>query len=71
MAVAPRVQTHAGRCGNSSVAVQHAGTGRRLTCHYVPYGLTSATPSNPPEDITAVRSTPTLEATPVRVQDTP
>jgi hypothetical protein len=27
--------------------------------------------SNPPEDITAVRCTPTLEATTVRVQDMP
>jgi hypothetical protein len=71
MVAAPRVQTHAGHCGNSSDAVEHGGTGRHLTCHCAPYGPTSATPSNPPEDITAVCCTPTLEATTVRVQDTP
>jgi hypothetical protein len=71
MVAAPRVQSHAGHCGNSSGAVEHAGTGRCLTCHCAPYGPTSVTPSNPPEDITAVRCTPTLEATTIRVQDTP
>jgi hypothetical protein len=66
-----RVRTHAGRYGNSTSAVEHAGTGRRPTCHCAPYGPTSATPSSPSEDITAVRCPSTLEAATVRVQDTP
>jgi hypothetical protein len=67
----PRVQPHAGHCGNSSGAMEHAGMGRRHTRHCTPYGSTSATPSSPPGDITTVRCTPTLEATTVRVQDMP
>jgi hypothetical protein len=67
----PCVQRHAGHCGNSSGAVRHAGTGRRHACHCIPYGSPSAIPSSPPGDITANRCAPTLEATTVRVQDTP
>jgi hypothetical protein len=67
----PRVQPHAGHCGNSSGTVKHAGTGRRHACHCIPYGSSSATPSSPPGDITANHCAPTLEATTVRVQDTP
>jgi hypothetical protein len=67
----PRVQHHAGHCGNSSGAVRRAGTGRHHACHCIPYGSSSATPSSPPEDITANHCAPTLEATTVRVQDTP
>jgi hypothetical protein len=67
----PCVQRHAGHCGNSSGVVRHAGTGRRHACHCIPYGSSSATPSSPPEDITANHCAPTLEATTVRVQDTP
>jgi hypothetical protein len=69
--LSPRVQACAGRCGNNSSAVERAGTGSRLTCHSALYGLTSATPSSLPEDITAVRRPSTLEAATVRVQDTP
>jgi hypothetical protein len=54
----PRVQHHAGHCGNSSGAVRRAGTGRHHACHCIPYGSSSATPSNPPEDITANHSYP-------------
>jgi hypothetical protein len=67
----PRVQHHVGHCGNSSGAVRRAGTGRHHACHCIPYGSSSATPSSPPEDITANHCAPTLEATTVRVQDTP
>jgi hypothetical protein len=67
----PRVQPHAGHCGNSSGTMRHAGTGRRHACHCTPYGSSSATASSPLGDITAIRCAPTLEATTVRVQDTP
>jgi hypothetical protein len=67
----PCVQPHAGHCGNSSDAVRHARTGRRRACHCIPYRSSSATPSSPPGDITANHCAPTLEATTVRVQDTP
>jgi hypothetical protein len=67
----PRVQPHAGHCGNSFGAVECAGTGRRHARHCAPYGSTSATPSSPPRDIAAIHRAPTLEATTVRVQDTP
>jgi hypothetical protein len=67
----PCVQHHAGHCGNNSGAVRHAGTGRRHACHCIPYGSSSAIPSSPPGDITANHCAPTLEATTVRVQDTP
>jgi hypothetical protein len=67
----PRVQPHAGHCGNSSGTVRHAGTGRCHACHCIPYGSSSATPSSPPGDITANHCAPTLEATTVWVQDTP
>jgi hypothetical protein len=67
----PCVQHHAGHYGNSSGAVRHAGAGRRHACHCVPYGSSSATSSSPPGDITANHCAPTLEATTVRVQDTP
>jgi hypothetical protein len=67
----PCVQHHAGHCYNSSGTVRHAGMGRRLVCHCIPYGSSSATSSCPPGDITANRCAPTLEATTVRVQDTP
>jgi hypothetical protein len=67
----PRVQPHIGHCGNSSGAMKRAGTGRRHDCHCIPYGSTSATPSSPPGGVTAIHCTPTLEATIVRVQDTP
>jgi hypothetical protein len=67
----PCVQHHAVHCGNSSGAVRHAGTGRRHACHCIPYGSSSVTPSSPPGDITANHCAPTLEATTVRVQDTP
>jgi hypothetical protein len=67
----PRVQHHAGHCGNSSGAVRRAGTRRHHACHCIPYGSSSATPSSPPEDITANHCAPTLEATTIRVQDTP
>jgi hypothetical protein len=49
----PRVQPHAEHCGNSSSAVRRARTGRHHACHCVPYGSSSATPSSPPEGITA------------------
>jgi hypothetical protein len=67
----PCVRHHAGHRGNSSGAVRHAGTGRLHACHCIPYGSSSATSSNPPGDITANHCVPTLEATTVRVQDTP
>jgi hypothetical protein len=67
----PRVQPHAGHCGNSSDAVRRARMGRHHACHCIPYGSLSATPSSPPEDITTNHCAPTLEATTVRVQDTP
>jgi hypothetical protein len=44
----PRIQPHAGHCGNSSGTVRHAGTGRRHACHCTSYGSSSATPSRPP-----------------------
>jgi hypothetical protein len=67
----PRVQPPAGHYGNSSGTVRHAGTGRCHTCHCTPYGSSSATPSRPPGDVTANHCAPTLEATTVRVEDTP
>jgi hypothetical protein len=67
----PCVQHHAGHCGNSSGAARHAGTGRCHACHCIPYGSSSATFSSPPRGITANHCAPTLEATTVRVQDTP
>jgi hypothetical protein len=67
----PRVQPHAGHCGNSSGAVRRARTGRHHSCHCIPYGPSSSTPSRPPGNITANHCAPTLEATTVRVQDTP
>jgi hypothetical protein len=67
----PCSQHHVGRCYNHSGGVRHAGTVRRHACHYIPYGSTSATPSSPPGDATVNHCTPTLEATTVRVQDTP
>jgi hypothetical protein len=67
----PCVQHHAGHCGNSSGAVRHAGMGRHHACHCIPYGSSSATSSSPPGDITTNHCAPTLEATTVRVQDTP
>jgi hypothetical protein len=67
----PCVQRYAGHCGNNSGAVRHAGTGRHHACHCIPYESPSAIPSSPPGDITANRCAPTLEATTVRIQDTP
>jgi hypothetical protein len=67
----PRVQPHAGHCGNSSGVVRRARTGRHHACHCIPYGSSSATPSRPLGNITANHCAPTLEATTVRVQDTP
>jgi hypothetical protein len=67
----PRVQPHVEHCGNSSGVVRRARTGRHHACHCVLYGSSSATPSSPPEDIMANHCAPTLEATTVRVQDTP
>jgi hypothetical protein len=67
----PCLQHHAGHCGNSPGAVRHAETGHHHGCHYIPYGSSSATSSSPPGDITANHCAPTLEATIVRVQDTP
>jgi hypothetical protein len=67
----PRVQHHARHCGNSSDAVRHAVTGRRHACHCIPYGLSSASPSSPSGDIMTNHCALTLEATTVRVQDTP
>jgi hypothetical protein len=67
----PHVQPHAGHCGNSSGALRRARTGRHHACHCIPYGSSSATPLRPPGDITANHCAPTLEATTVRVQDTP
>jgi hypothetical protein len=67
----PRVQPHVGHYGNSSGTVKRAGTGRRHDYYCIPYGSTSATPSSPPGVITVILCTPTLEATTVRVQDTP
>jgi hypothetical protein len=37
MRTPPRVQPHAGHCGNSFGTVRHAGTGRRHACHFTPY----------------------------------
>jgi hypothetical protein len=51
--------------------VRHAGTGRRHACHCIPYGSTSAATSSPYENATANHYAPTLEATTIRVQDTP
>jgi hypothetical protein len=67
----PCVQHHAGHCGNNSDAVRHAGTGRHHACHCVSYGSSSATSSSLPGGTTANHCAPTLEATTVRVQDTP
>jgi hypothetical protein len=67
----PCVQRHAGHYGNSPGAVRHAGTERRHACHCIPYRSASAISSSPPGDITANHCAPTLEATTVRVQDTP
>jgi hypothetical protein len=67
----PCVQHHAGHCYNSFGAVRHARTGRRHACHCIPYGLTSVATSSPSENATANHYAPALEATTVRVQDTP
>jgi hypothetical protein len=67
----PRLQHHAGHYYNHSGAVKHVGTGRRHACHCIPYGSPSAASSSPSEDATVNHYAPTLEATTVRVQDTP
>jgi hypothetical protein len=67
----PCSQHHAGHCFNHSGAVRHAGAGRCHTYHCTPYGSPSTTSSSLFEDATASYYAPTLEATTVRVQDTP
>jgi hypothetical protein len=67
----PCLQHHAGHCYNNSIAVGHAGTGRRHACHCIPYESPSTASSSPSEDATANHYALTLEAATVRVQDTP
>jgi hypothetical protein len=67
----PCVQHHAGHCYNHSGAVRHVGVGRRHDYLCTPYGSSSTASSSLSENATASHYTPTLEATTVRVQDTP
>jgi hypothetical protein len=57
----PRVQAHAGPCSNHSDTVKRVGKERRSAYPCTPYKLASAPPSSLPEDITAIRCSPTLE----------
>jgi hypothetical protein len=66
----PPLLRHATRCYNCSDAVEHAETGRRHASHCAAYGTLSAAPSSPPEGAPVNHYAPTLEAAPVRVQDT-
>jgi hypothetical protein len=67
----PCSQHHAGQCYNYSGVIRHAGAGRRHAYHYTPYGSPSTASSSLSEDATASHYAPTLEATPVRGEDTP
>jgi hypothetical protein len=67
----PPLSRHAARCYNCSGAIEHAGTGRRHASHYAAYGTLSAAPSSPPEGTPVNHYASTLEAAPVRAQDTP
>jgi hypothetical protein len=57
----PCVQAHARRCSNNSGTAKRMRTGRRFNYPCTPYGPTSAAPSSPSEDITAIRCPPSLE----------
>jgi hypothetical protein len=67
----PCSQHHAGQCYNYSGIIRHAGAGRRHAYHCTPYGSPSTASSSLSEDATASHYAPTLEATPVRGEDTP
>jgi hypothetical protein len=67
----PCSQHHSGHCYNHSGVVRHAGVGRRHAYYCAPYGSPSTASSSLSEDATASHYATTLEATTVRVQDTP
>jgi hypothetical protein len=67
----PPLLRHAAHCYNHSNTIEHAGTGRRHTCHCSSYGPLSMAPSSPLEATPVNHYASTLEATPVRAQDAP
>jgi hypothetical protein len=67
----PCSQHRAGHCYNHSGVVRHTGAGRRHAYLCTPYGSPSTASSSLSEDATTSHCAPTLEATTVRVQDTP
>jgi hypothetical protein len=69
----PLPQRHLGHCITIPDAVEHAVTGHRHASHCVSYGLPSTAPSSRPVGggLTSALYATTLEAVPVRAQDTP
>jgi hypothetical protein len=62
-----------GTATTSPTLLKHTGTGRRHACHCASYGRPLTAPSNLPAGggRTANLYTTTLEAAPIRAQDTP
>jgi hypothetical protein len=67
----PPLLRHAAHCYNHSNTIEHAGTGRRHTCHCSSYGPLSMAPSSLLEATPVNHYASTLEAAPVRAQDAP